>query len=127
MRTAALLLLSAALSLAEPPVKRQGYLGAHLEDVTADGNPRVRIGRVVEGAPAAAAGLLAGDIVLSLGNADVSTVAAVIAAIREAGAGASVEVVVLRDGERRTLPLKLGVHPQTLLEEPDLSPGMLPV
>ena len=127
MRTAALLLLATAVSFAEPAPKRMGYLGAQLEDATVDGNARVRVVRVVPDAPAAAAGLQEGDIVERFGGADAATTAGVISAVREAGAGATVKVGILRDGERKELTLTLGVHPMALLEEPDLSPGMLPV
>jgi acetyl esterase/lipase len=127
MRSIALLLLAAALCLAEPPAKRPGYLGAQLEDTMVDGNARVRLARVMPDTPAAAAGLRDGDVLVRFGDAEVSTVAALGAAIREAGAGAKVEVTILRDGERRSLPLTLGVNPLALLEEPDRSPGMLAV
>lgn len=127
MRRLAFLLLAAALVLADPPAKRPGYLGAQLEDATVDGSARVRIARVNPDTPAAAAGLLDGDVLVQFGDAEVSTVAALGAAIRAAGAGARVEVAVLRGGERKSLSLTLGVHPQALLEEWDGSPGMLAV
>ncbi len=126
MRTPALLVLVVAAAFADPPAKRPGYLGAQLEDATVEGSASVRIVRVVPNAPAAAAGLREGDVVVRFGDTGVST-AAIIAATREAGPGAKVEIEILRDGERRSVPVTLGVHPQTLLEEPDLSPGMLPV
>jgi acetyl esterase/lipase len=116
-------LLLAALCFADPSGSRPGYLGAQLEEATGG----VRLARVFPDAPAAAAGLLDGDVLVRFGGKDVPTVAALGAAIREAGAGAKVEVEFLRGAERRSLPLTLGVHPQALLEEWDGSPGMLPV
>jgi acetyl esterase/lipase len=116
---AIVLLFPAAAGLAQRP----GWLGAQLEDAAGG----VRIARVVQDAPAAAAGLREGDVVVRFGGKDVPTAAALGAAIREAGEGAAVDVEILRDGEPRSLPLTLGVHPQTLLEEPDRSPGMLEV
>jgi acetyl esterase/lipase len=123
----AFLLLPVVLCFAEPSAKRPGYLGAQLEGVTAGGTAGVRLARVFPDAPAAAAGLLDGDVIVRFGGKDVPTAAALGAVIREAGAGAKVEVEFLRGEERRSVALTLGVHPQALLEEPDRSPGMLAV
>jgi acetyl esterase/lipase len=49
------------------------------------------------------------------------------AKLREAGAGARLELAVLRGGETKTFVVTLGVHPRVLLESPDTSPGMLAV
>jgi acetyl esterase/lipase len=127
MHRLAFLLLAAALCLAGPSDKRPGYLGAQLEEATVEGAPCVRIVRVVPDAPAATAGLRGGDVILRLGQARIPTLDALVAAMREASADATVEVEILRDGERRSVSLKLGVHPQALLEEPDRSPGLLEV
>jgi len=122
-----LLLLAAAVAIADPPAKRPGYLGAQLEDETVEGSARVRIARVNPDTPAAAAGLVDGDVLMRFGDTEVSTVAALGVAIRAAGAGANVDVLVMRGGERKSVSVTLGVHPQVLLEEWDGSPGMLPV
>lgn len=119
MRIPALLLLATVVTLAAPP-KRAGYLGAQLEAVEGG----VRIAQVVPDAPGARAGLVAGDVIVRLGDANVATVADLVARVREAGAGANLDVVVLRDGAKTTLSLELGVHPRVLLEEPDTSPGL---
>jgi acetyl esterase/lipase len=127
MRRIALLVLAAAPCLAGNPAGRPGYLGAQLEDATAAGGKVVRIVRVLPDSPAAAGGLREGDLVARFGDVEPST-AAIVAAIREAGAGAKVEIEILRGAEKPQLvQVTLGVHPQALLEEPDLSPGMLAV
>ena len=114
MRTACLLLGVACVCLAEPP-KRAGYLGARLADVESG----VQLARVFPDTPAAKAGLVAGDTVLKVGTA-----AEFGAKLREAGAGARLELEVLRAGEKKTIVVTLGVHPRVLLEEPDTSSGM---
>jgi len=121
------LLLLAALDAAAEP-RRPGHLGAAFEDLPATAEAGgVRISRVVEGSPAAAAGLRPGDLVLRFDGAEVRDRAAFAARIREAGEGAKVALLVRRDGEEVSLAVTLGVHPRVLLEEPDTSPGMLPV
>ena len=64
------------------------------------------VASVREGSPAAAAGLRAGDVVVRFGGDEVSDPGDLVAAVREAEAGA-VEVTVVRRGERRTLTVEL--------------------
>ena len=109
MRTICLLLLLAGIASA-------GYLGARL----ADDEKGVRLESIVPDSPAAKAGLAAGDVVVGF-----KTAAELGAKLRESEAGSKLELEVLRDGEKRTVVVTLGVHPRVLLELPDTSPGML--
>ena len=65
---------------------------------TADRARSIR--EVEDGTPAAAAGLLAGDIVIAVDDAAVDGGAGLVAAIRDQEPGDEVSVEVLRDGER---------------------------
>lgn len=62
---------------------------------------------VEDGMPAQEAGMLPGDVFVSIGSVDVreGTVSEISDAINAAGANAPVEVVVLRDGAEKTLSL----------------------
>lgn len=111
------LILAAAAGAEEA---RPPYLGARLAD--ADGG--VRIEGVVPDAPAAAAGLRAGDVVVRFAGTEVANAGALLARLREARPGQTVELTFRRDGREATAAVKLAVHPQTLLERPDDSPGL---
>jgi len=117
MLRASLLLILACSAAAQTP-RHDGYLGARLVDVEAG----VKLERIVPGSPAEKAGLVSGDVVLGAGKA-----AEFGAKLRAAGAGARLELEVLRDGAKRKVALELGVHPRVLLEQPDTSAGMLRV
>jgi acetyl esterase/lipase len=117
MRIALLLFVVACSCLAEPP-GRAGYLGARLADVESG----VQLARVLPDTPATKAGLITGDVIVGVGTA-----ADFADKLRQAGAGARLEIEVLRGGERKTIAVTLGVHPRVLLEQPDTSPGMLAV
>jgi membrane-associated protease RseP (regulator of RpoE activity) len=69
--------------------------------------PGAEIGGIVQGSGAEAAGLESGDIVLSVGGIPVEA-GDLGAAVRAAEPGDTVEVVLERDGERRTVTATLG-------------------
>ena len=97
----------------------RGYLGVSIQPVTEDlaaslGLPRNQ-GEIVQlvspGEAADKAGVQAGDIVLSIDGKDVTpdqTLSFLVANIRP---GARIPVVVLRNGERRTLSVVVGQRP----------------
>ena len=66
---------------------------------------------VVEGGPAGTAGLAAGDVIVGLSGETVPSMSALVIALRERDPGEVVELEVLRDGERVTVPVELGVRP----------------
>ena len=68
----------------------------------------VRFNGVRAGSPADAAGLLAGDILVRLGDREVGDLYDMTAALREHAPGDQVTVVVLREGERITKTVTLG-------------------
>ncbi len=66
---------------------------------------------VVEGGPAAAAGLAAGDVIVGLSAQTVPSMSALVIALRELDPGEVVDLEVLRDGERLTVSVELGTRP----------------
>ncbi len=84
---------------ADGVVREEGFLGVGLDD-RRDGGQGALIREVTDGTPAAAAGILAGDIVIAVDDAAVDGSAGLVAAIRDREPGDEVSVEVLRDGER---------------------------
>ncbi|MBW3626895.1 MAG: S1C family serine protease, partial [Actinobacteria bacterium] len=66
---------------------------------------------VVEGGPAGAAGLAAGDVIVGLSDQTVPSMSALVIALRELDPGEVVDLEVLRDGERITVSVELGTRP----------------
>jgi S1-C subfamily serine protease len=69
--------------------------------------------RVMRGAPAALAGLRAGDVITSIDNRDIPTTAELSAIISGTQVGAHVMVGVIRAGAGLTLPLSVADRPAT--------------
>ena len=88
----------------------EGYLGVGLQS-RVDGGRGAEITEVAPDSPASIAGVMAGDIVVSAGGTPVDGQGALVAAIRDQSPGDTIEIVVLRDGERLTLTA-------TLIERP---------
>jgi hypothetical protein len=95
---------------APAPVARTGsnvYLGS-IPDMAAGGTPGLRLTGVRAGSPADSAGLKAGDVVVELGGRAVTDLQTYSDALYSHSPGDVVAVVVLRDGQRLTLRVKLG-------------------
>jgi S1-C subfamily serine protease len=91
----------------------RGYLGVGLQPVELPGNRKgVIVLSVGEDGPAAKAGLLVGDILLSLDGLAVEDTDGVQRAIESAGIGKSVKAVVVRGGENRTIAVTIGERPR---------------
>ena len=88
----------------------EGYLGVGLQS-RVDGGRGAEITEVAPDSPASIAGVLAGDIVVSAGGTPVDGQGALVAAIRDQSPGDTIEIVVLRDGERLTLTATLVERP----------------
>jgi len=105
--------------LAEVERVRPGYMGVMPRDVDAsmreehglaDGEGLL-LGRVVPGGPSATAGLLTGDIVLSMGGKSIDETS-LRRRLEQFGAGSTVALNVLRDGKKIEVPLTLGDRPR---------------
>lgn len=91
----------------------EGWLGVYLAE-----GPAAVVAEVVPGSPAAAAGLQAGDVVLSLGGVAVVDGPALAAAVRGRAAGDRVAIVVRRHDREITLQVTLGERPGALIPAP---------
>jgi putative serine protease PepD len=86
---------------------RRAYLGLS----TAAGNGGAVVREATAGGPAARAGLRTGDLIVAVGGERVAEPDDVAAAIQDRSPGESVEVEVRRDGELRTLDVRLAARP----------------
>ena len=106
--------------LAEGGRVRRGWLGVNIQQVTDEiaeslglrGTVRgALIARAQEGAPAAAAGIRNGDVVLRFNNQEVRDMRSLPRIVAETAVGARVPVVVWRDGREETVTVTLGELP----------------
>ncbi len=70
--------------------------------------------RVVTGSPAAAGGLLIGDVLVSIDGAAVESAEGLLEIVASHAPGDTVAIVVLRSGAERTLEVELGTTPAEL-------------
>jgi putative serine protease PepD len=84
----------------------QGFLGVSLAD-RSDGGQGAVITEVVDGSPAAGAGLEVDDVVVGVDGRDVTGLAGLVAAIRDRGPGEDLVLDVRRDGEALELVVTL--------------------
>ena len=69
------------------------------------------VGGVAEDGPAAKSGLREGDVIVQIGGSPVGLMS-LHSVLQRIGAGEEVQCVVVRDGERTSLPLVLGERPE---------------
>ncbi len=86
-----------------------GFLGIEGASLT-DGTLGALISRVVEGSPADVGGLEVGDLIVGLDDSVVATMEELSADFKFFRPGEDVEIEVLRDGNRLTLPITVGVN-----------------
>jgi S1-C subfamily serine protease len=91
--------------------RQEGYLGVALAD-RRDGGQGALVSEVEAGTPASEAGVKSGDIVVAVDSATVDGSAGLIAAVRDREPGDRVSVVILRDGQRRTIEVTLTDRPE---------------
>jgi membrane-associated protease RseP (regulator of RpoE activity) len=91
--------------------KERGLIGIdELERVSVEGTKihGVRLGEVYANRPADLAGLKEGDVVVEFGGKPVRTAEGLEAHINFAKPGSTVPIVVIRDGQRTTIDVKIG-------------------
>ncbi len=102
---------------------RRGHLGVNIQDITPDlrrafelenGQRGVLITDVVEGSPAAKAGLTAGDIIIEVNGQTTASGAQLRSQIGMKAIGEQVELTVLNNGKTRQLTVKIG-EPEALV------------
>jgi S1-C subfamily serine protease len=90
----------------------RGYLGVGLQPVeVSDHHKGLIVLSVDSGGPAAKAGVLVGDILVSLGGKSVEDTEDIQAALEGRKVGTPVETVVSRGGESRTIAITIGERP----------------
>ncbi|MFM7412590.1 MAG: PDZ domain-containing protein, partial [Planctomycetota bacterium] len=107
---------------------RSGYLG-HVAAAAGEGGCRLEV--VGPGTPAAAAGLVAGDVVASIDGRNTPDAAALREVLAATKPGRRVTAAVLRDGATRSVDIELARRPlevvrpeyrAAVVEDPDASP-----
>ena len=105
-----------ANQLIQDGVATHAYLGIGTQTITPEiarayGFPvehGVVVNMVVEGSPAEDAGLLVGDIIVKIGDREISSSEEVFSAIRSNRAGDSIDIDLYRNGTKRTVKATLG-------------------
>ena len=94
---------------------RRGWLGVRIQDVTADVAEAMGLEKAagalitdVPDGPAKAAGMQAGDVILSFDGTEVSNTRELVRVVGNAEVGKTVRVVIFRDGKTQTLKVTLG-------------------
>jgi len=97
----------------------RGWLGVVIQEVTRElaqsfGMERARgalVARVLEHSPAAEAGVRPGDVIIGFGGEEVTRSAALPPIVGRTPVGETVELDIIRDGERKTLAVEIGRLP----------------
>ncbi len=82
-------------------------IGITARDVQATGQMGAEVAEVIDGSPAAEAGLRPGDVVTAIGGRQVSSTAQLVGLVRAQQVGQSVNVTYLRNDEEHTVKVKL--------------------
>jgi uncharacterized protein (TIGR03067 family) len=101
---------------ADGPGKEAGFVGLQLR---MDADRGVVVGATLDRSPAKAAGLKKDDVVLKIGERDVSDLQGAVEAVRAVGPGTKLEVRVRRAGKETDLTVRVGLLPFEVLGELD--------
>ncbi|MGH7730013.1 MAG: PDZ domain-containing protein [Candidatus Eiseniibacteriota bacterium] len=95
------------------------WLGVSTQEITTDlregldyRGSGVLVSNVVADSPADRAGLETGDVLVSLNSRTIDTPSGLVEVVRAARIGQSVTLVIIRDGQRRTLTARLAARPE---------------
>ncbi|SEK69302.1 DegQ family serine endoprotease [Roseovarius nanhaiticus] len=97
----------------------RGWLGVGIQPVTEDiaealgleGAEGTLVSSVTRGSPAEEAGLVPGDVILSLGGTPIDGPRALSLAVADLEVGSDATLSILRDGETKELTVAIGMHP----------------
>lgn len=96
----------------------RGYLGVYIRDVTPDQKEAFKLSSIdgafvhqVDDGPAEKAGVKPGDVVIKVDNVDVKQTRDLIDYVSSKTPGTSVKLVVIREGQKKTLTAKVGERP----------------
>jgi serine protease Do len=98
---------------------RRGYIGATIQNFTTEmaeaqgvpGQKGAIVADLVPGGPSARAGLVAGDVVVSVNGVPVKTSSELTREVAKAKPGDSLKLDVIHDGKHRTIDIRSGVRP----------------
>ena len=93
---------------------RRGWIGVRIQDVTddgalAEGPAGALVSGLTAGGPAEKAGILAGDVIVAFGDHEIDDMRALPSAVADTPPGDEVDAVILRDGEKLTLSVEVGL------------------
>ena len=96
--------------------KKKGMhsIGQLIADFKLDDKEGVIVGNVFEDSPAQKGGIKSGDIIISFAGKPVTNVRTLLKLVGTADVGKKERVVVLRDGKKKTLDIKVGERPADL-------------
>ncbi|ADU97050.1 DegQ family serine endoprotease [Thermovibrio ammonificans] len=95
----------------------RGWLGVYIEDISGELAQKfgvkegVLVTKVMPGSPAEKGGLKSGDIIVEFNGKPVKNVADLQLKVINTKPGTKVKITVIRDGERKTLTVKIGQMP----------------
>jgi putative serine protease PepD len=105
---------------------QHAYLGVRLNDSTVEAEGVTRSGaivaRVEAGTPAAAAGLVEGDVIVAFNDAPVQGASSLTAFVRSYSSGDTVTLMIVRDGQALEIDVTLTAREQTAEPNPDATP-----
>lgn len=99
---------------------KSGYLGVQVQDLTRrlkramdlEGVDGALVNRVEDDSPAEKAGIEKGDVIVQVGRNDIADAADLTRTVRGMKPDEKTSVVIVRDGDRRTLTVVLGARPK---------------
>jgi len=103
-----------------PKRKARGYMGVKLMELSDEDKKDLgvknglKVAEVVEGGPAAKAGLQADDVITSVDGRAIDSMQELAPVMAAAGPGATVKLDVLRDGKKKSVSVVLAPHPADL-------------
>ena len=106
----------------------RGWLGVSTQELTPElarafGVPAGRgvvVAQVEPGSPAATAGLRSGDVLLEYNGQPVSSMRDLSLAVAETQVGTSSKVSIIRQGQQRSVEIRVGERPQQMTEQQEL-------
>ncbi|MDT8324222.1 MAG: PDZ domain-containing protein, partial [Bacteroidota bacterium] len=104
----------------EKDKSRGAWLGVKLTSIEkiVDGKTEATVGalvdEVIEDSPADSAGIEAGDVIIACGNVEITDADDLVRAMRGSTPGAVTNITLLRDGEQRTVAVRLGTAKQRM-------------
>lgn len=120
----AFLLLGLSWAQKSTQVKKQGWVGIYLQELTSDlkesleldeSTEGVLVNGVVEDSPAEKAGIEKGDVIISFDGKKTNSIESLTRLVRKTTPGTEVEIKAIRDGEEKDLEVTIGESSSTSL------------